>query len=114
MNPSPADRAYAGKSETSKGVYAVERARVPGAIIMQGEITIGSIAFKRVTPHESRIYDDGDLVGEVYRQDDILNPGQHFYVAHLSEDPRGPVRVQQRSRIREVVAQMVSTHPLWT
>ena len=41
------------------------------------------IAFKRITPEESRVYFDGDLVGEVYRQDDILNPGSHFYVAHL-------------------------------
>ena len=33
------------------------------------------ITFKRITPHESRVYHDGDLVGEVYRQEDILNRG---------------------------------------
>ncbi len=71
------------------------------------------IAFKRITPEESRVYFDGDLVGEVHRQDDILNPGSHFYVAHLSEDPRGPVRIHERSRIREVVTRLVVTHPLW-
>ena len=71
------------------------------------------ITFKRITPHESRVYHDGDLVGEVYRQDDILNQGSHFCVAHLSEDPRGPVRIHERSRIRAVVTRLVLTHPLF-
>ena len=71
------------------------------------------IAFRRITPHESRVYQDGHLVGEVYRQDDILNRGSHFYVAHLSEDPRGPVCIHERDRIRETVTRLVATHPLW-
>ena len=71
------------------------------------------ITFKRITPHESRVYCDGDIVGEVYRQDDILNPGSHFYVAHLSEDWRGPQRIHKRSEIRDVVTRLVLTHPLW-
>ena len=71
------------------------------------------IAFKRITPEESRVYSDGDLVGEVYRLDDVLNPGSHFHVAHLSEDPRGPVRIHDRSRIREIVTGLVLSHPLW-
>ena len=71
------------------------------------------ITFKRITPHESRIYDDGDCVGEVYRQPDILKPGAHYYVVHLSEDYRGPVRVQERFRIRDVAQRLVDTHPLW-
>ncbi len=36
------------------------------------------ITFKRITPELSRIYDDDDCVGEVYRQPDILNPGKHY------------------------------------
>ena len=71
------------------------------------------IEFKRVTPHASRIYDAGDCVGEVYRQDDILNPGEHHYVVHLSEDHRGPVRVRERDRIRAVAQRLVDTHDLW-
>ena len=72
------------------------------------------ISFKRITPHESRIYDaDGDCVGEVYRQDDILKPGAHYYVVHLSEDGRGPVRVRERGRIRDVAQRLVDSHPLW-
>ena len=72
-----------------------------------------SVTFKRIAPDESRIYHDGDLVGEVYRQADCLKPGSHDYVIHLDEDCRGPVRVHERERIREVVQRLVDTHPLW-
>ena len=73
---------------------------------------MGSISSRRVTPEESRIYDaDGDYVGDVFRQDDILNAGQAFYVLHLDEDPRGPRRVHERHRIREVAQRLVDTHP---
>ena len=72
------------------------------------------VTFKRVTPHKSRIYDaDGEHVGNVYRQDDILVPGQLFYVVHLFEDPRGPRRVHERHRIREVAEDLLASHPLW-
>ena len=47
------------------------------------------ITFKRMSPEEPRIYHDDDYVGDVYRQDDILNPGSHYYVVHLDEDFRG-------------------------
>ena len=47
-----------------------------------------------------------------YRQDDILNPGEVFYVVHLSEDPRGPVRVHERHRVREVARHLLDTHPM--
>ena len=73
-----------------------------------------SVTFKRVTPTESRIYDaDGEHVGDVYRQDDILAPGQVFYVVHLFEDPRGFRRVHERHRIREVAEDLLASHPLW-
>ena len=75
---------------------------------------MGSVTFKRVTPHESRIYDaDGDHVGDVYRQDDILAPGQVFYVLHFHEDPRGPRRVHERGRIRHLAQSLLDSHPLF-
>lgn len=73
-----------------------------------------TITFKRVAPHESRIYAGGEYVGDVYRRDDILAPGQVFYVVHLDEDPRGPRRVHERRRIRDVAQHLVDTHPLWS
>ena len=71
------------------------------------------ITFKRAGPHESRIYSDGDCVGDVHRHDNTLNPGSHYYVIHLTEDWRGPKRVHDRRRIREVAQRMVDTHPFY-
>ena len=70
------------------------------------------ISFKRVTPEESVIYDaDGDRVGEVFRQPDILHPGCHYYLIWLDDDPRGYVRVFDRSRIRHVAQERLDSHP---
>lgn len=72
------------------------------------------ITFKRVTPEHSRIHDaDGECLGEVFRQPDILNPGKHYYVIALDEDPRGSTRVHERSRIRDVALQWIDGHPYW-
>ena len=73
-----------------------------------------TITFKRVAPHESRIYAGDEYVGDVYRRDDILAPEQVFYVVHLDEDPRGPWRVHERPHIRDVAQRLVDTHPLWS
>ena len=75
---------------------------------------MSGITFRRITPYESRIYQDDTVIGEVYREDDILNPGQALYIVHLSEDPRGWIRVHDRARIREVAEERVRTHPLWS
>ena len=72
------------------------------------------LTFRRITPEESRIYQDGAIVGEVYRQEDILNADRHYYVIHLSEDHRGPVKVHERHRIRAKAQRLVDTHPLWS
>ena len=73
---------------------------------------MSAIAFRRIAPDESRIYRDGDHVGDVFRRRDVLSPGSHFYVVHLDEDPRGPCRVHDRNRIREVAERLVLSHPL--
>ena len=70
------------------------------------------IRFRRVGENEARVYQDGDYVGDVFRHDDILNRGTVFYVVHLSEDPRGPVRVHERNRVREVARHLLDTHPM--
>ena len=71
------------------------------------------ITFKRVSTDEARIYQDGDHVGDVFRQSDVLNAGRHVYVLHLAEDPRGWVRVHERDRIRAVAEERLRSHPLW-
>ena len=70
------------------------------------------VTFKRIAPEESRIYDaDGVHVGDVYAQDDILDPGRRVYLVHMNEDPRGFVRVHDRARIRQVAEDRLRSHP---
>ena len=71
------------------------------------------ITFQRVASDEARILDDGEVVGDVYRQRNTLEDGAVFYVVHLTEDPGGFVRVHDRSRIREVTEDRLRTHPLF-
>ena len=74
---------------------------------------MSAIAFRRIAPDESRIYQDGDHVGDVLALDDPLHQGARYFVVHLDEDPRGPCRVHDRNRIREVTERLVFSHPLW-
>ena len=73
-----------------------------------------TVIFTRVADNEARIHDsDGHYVGDLFRHPDILHRGQYFYVVHLSEDPRGWVRVHSRDRIRAVAEERLRSHPLW-
>ena len=71
------------------------------------------ISFRRIAEDEARVVADGETVGSLYRHRDILNAGKMLFIVHLTDDVRGWVRVYERSRIREVVASMVESHPLW-
>ena len=71
------------------------------------------VTFKRIAADQANIHDeDGDFVGEVFRHPDILNPGKHYFIIVLDEDPRGFARVHDRSRIRQVAEERLATHPL--
>ena len=74
---------------------------------------MSAVAFRRIAPDESRVYSNGDHVGDVYALDDPMRKGARYFVVHLDEDPRGPSRVHDRKRIREVTEQLVLSHPLW-
>ena len=71
-----------------------------------------TVTFTRVGDNEARIYADGDHVGDLFRHPDILEAGSFYFVIHLTEDPRGPLRVRERSRVREVAQHRLDTHPL--
>ena len=71
------------------------------------------VTFKRIDRHEWRIFQDRDIVGDVLRMPDILDPGRSLFVVHLSEDHRGPVRVHDAARVREVTQRLVDSHSLW-
>ena len=44
---------------------------------------MSGITFTRVAPDEARIFQGSDHVGDLYRHDDILEPGAVYYVVHL-------------------------------
>ena len=68
-----------------------------------------TIRFKRTLPDHAHIYHGKELVGELTRQPDLLKAGSSFYVVHLFDDVRGPIRVHDRHRIREVAEQRIRT-----
>ncbi len=71
------------------------------------------VTFRQIAADQANIHDeDGDCVGEVFRYPDILRPGHLVYTIHYFEDPRGPVHVSDRSRIRQVAEQRWASHPL--
>ena len=74
---------------------------------------MSGIAFKRIAPDECRILADGDHVGDLYALDDPLCAGARYFVVHISEDPRGPCRIHDRTSIRKETARLVDTHPMW-
>ena len=74
---------------------------------------MSQVTFKRIAPDESRVYQHGDHVGDVYAHDDILEPGRRVYIVHLTDDCRGWVRVHDRSRIRDVAEERLRSHPLY-
>ena len=71
------------------------------------------IVFRKANDNEVRIYDaDGDYVGDVIRQRDILCPSSSHFIIHMNEDPRGFARVHERSRVRQTAQRLLDTHPL--
>ena len=69
------------------------------------------ITFRRTGEDEARIYEDGRIVGELFRDEDYNRPGGILYTIHLAEDGRGPVRVRERSSIRKTVIHLLDTLP---
>ena len=74
---------------------------------------MAAIDILEATPEEARIYEDGDLIGEIFRDESAFEDEPPFYVVDLSEDPRGPKRVYARENLVETVHWMVDSHPLW-
>ena len=84
-----APRARCGVKPASSEPRGDRERTTPASPPDHEEKPMSRITFKRVGPEQSDIYDDGDYVGEVYSQPDILNPGARYFVIHLIEDPRG-------------------------
>ncbi|MDE0281906.1 MAG: hypothetical protein OXN16_12645 [Gammaproteobacteria bacterium] len=69
------------------------------------------ITFRKIDQKEALIYHDGELVGELFRDENLLT-GRPVYLILLSEDWRSWLRVEDRSKVRDCIRQRLRTHPL--
>ena len=72
-----------------------------------------NLTFALGAPDEVRIYRDGQYIGDIYKDEDILNPGRHHYLIWLAEDWRGWKRVTERRELRETAERWVDSHSLY-
>ena len=71
------------------------------------------LSFQLTAPDEVRIYRSGKYIGDIYRDEDILNPDRFHYLIWLAEDWRGWKRVTERSQLRAETERWVDTHPFY-
>ena len=71
------------------------------------------LTFQRTAPDEVRIYRDNDYIGDIYRDEDVLNPGRFQFIIWLAEDWRGWKRVTERSQLQAATERWVETHPFY-
>ena len=71
------------------------------------------ITFRKTAENEAFIYQAGEFVGELIRDEDRTGQGDVSYIVHLAEDPRGFSRIRDRAAIRDTVAHLLATHPLY-
>ena len=75
---------------------------------------MSDITYKRISNDETLIYEDGKVVGDVFRHHDCLNPGAFVFFVHITEDPRGAHLVPSGTAIDTTVKLALETHPLFS
>ena len=68
------------------------------------------LEFRRTDEDEVSVYRDGDLIGHIYRHEDVLDSGRYFYLIWLSDDYRGWKKVTDRRVLRAEVDRWIATH----
>ena len=71
------------------------------------------LTFELTAPDEVRIHRSGEYIGDIYKDEDVLNPGRFHYLIWLAEDWRGWKRVTERSQLRAETERWVDTHPFY-
>ena len=70
-----------------------------------------ALTFKLAAPDEVRVYRDGRYIGDIFKDEDILEPGRFHYLIWLADDFRGWKRVTDRGQLRAAVERWVDTLP---
>ena len=102
--PTSFDRRNRSRSSIADMMVRAMKWPTPGMVAL--------VEFKRTGDDEVRIYKDQTCIGDIYRDEDILNPGQHYYIIWLSEDYRGRKKVRNRSLFRQTVDHWIATPPV--
>ena len=68
------------------------------------------LEFHRTDDDEVSIRKDGSLIGHIYKHEDVLDSGRHFYLIWLTEDHRGWKKVTDRRVLRAEVDRWIATH----
>ena len=68
------------------------------------------IAFHRTGEDEVSIRKDGELIGHIYKHEDVTDSGRHYYLIWLVEDHRGWKKVTDRRVLRDTVDRWIATH----
>ncbi|MDE3260993.1 MAG: hypothetical protein OYL41_03305 [Acidobacteriota bacterium] len=73
---------------------------------------MSAIDIDRAVPPMPRLSEDGELVGELFRDEAGFEEEPPFYVVDLTEDPRGPKRVYVRESLLETARWTLDPHPV--
>ena len=68
------------------------------------------LEFRRTDEDEVSIRKDGSLIGHIYKHEDVVDSGRHFYLIWLTDDYRGWKKVTDRRMLRAEVDRWIATH----
>ncbi|MDE0342997.1 MAG: hypothetical protein OXK82_07510 [Deltaproteobacteria bacterium] len=72
------------------------------------DFSVNDVMFRRTSEDECRIVVFGETVGSVMKRQDVAKPdGGWYHAAHLWDDPRGPVLIDDRDAVRDTIAAML-------
>ena len=72
------------------------------------------LSFQLAAPDEVRIYRGDEYIGDIFKDEDVLNRGRFHYLIWLAEDWRGWKRVTDRGQLRAETELWVATHPFYS
>ena len=75
---------------------------------------MSAITYVPISQDDSLIYENGKMVGNLYRHHDIFNNGAISFYVHIYEDWRGAHPVPSGCSIDTTVNLVLDTHPLFS
>ena len=71
-----------------------------------------SIDIAAIAPMVARLSEDGELVAELFRDENAFDEEPAVHVVHLSDDPHGPKRICLRESLIETARWTLDPHPV--